>query len=571
MAPILLAGIGIVGLIVAIFVVGIILARLYTKVDAEKAFVRTGAGNRKVVMNGGALVLPVFHSIAWVNLKTLRLNVQKKEDHSLVTGDKLRIDVEVDFFVRVGNNADDVSTAAQTLGAGATDANVLARQVESKFVDALRTVAATMTLNELHQQRHQFVQQVQQAVAPDLKKNGLEMESVSLTSLNQTAKRYFSVDNVLDAEGLTALTTVTEQSKQRINDIEQTNQVAIEQRNLEAAQQRAEIKRQTTEVTLKNEQDIATTTAERRATIAATEAEGRRRAEQAAIDADQQIQTRKVEANQAVREAETKAQTAIQLATQAQAITVANKSKEEAKATAEANEARAQAVASEEAVTTARATEVARREKQVAVIAAERQAEQDSIGIVVAAEAEKKAASNRAEALRQEAEGARDAAVARAEGTRAEGLAEAEALAKRNEAQNSLSPEVVAQQVKLALIERMPELIAAAVAPLQKIESIRIAAVNGLGGSGGASGQGGEAVQGNGGMADQVVKAALAYQYQKPVIDSLLGEVGLKPGTSLDSLVAGAANAAGLIAEAPRVEPAAVGAAEAATGTLSAS
>ncbi|KWU19080.1 flotillin family protein [Burkholderia cenocepacia] len=547
MASLISAGIGIIGIVVAILVIGFILARLYTKVDAEKAFVRTGAGNRKVVMNGGALVLPVFHSITWVNLKTLRLTVQKKEDHSLVTGDKLRIDVDVDFFVRVGSSADAVSTAAQTLGAAATDAVALSRQVEAKFVDALRTVAATMTLNELHQQRHQFVQQVQQAVAPDLAKNGLEMESVSLTSLNQTAKKFFDVDNVLDAEGLTALTTVTEQSKQRINDIEQTNQVAIEQRNLEAAQKRAEIKRQTAEVSLKNEQEIATTTAERKASIAATEAEGRRKAEEAAIEADQQIQTRRVESNKAVKEAETKAETAIRLAAQDQAITVANRSKDEAKAAAEANEARALAVASEEAVITARETEIATREKQVAVIAAEKRAQQESIGVVVAAEAERNAAANRADALRVEAEGERDAAVARADGIRAQGLADAEALFKKNEAQNSLSPEVVAQQVKLALIERMPELIAAAVAPLQKIESIRIAAVNGLGGAGG-TGQGNGAVAGtnNSGMADQVVQAALSYQYQKPVIDGLLAEVGLKPGTSLDSLVASTASIAGL-------------------------
>jgi uncharacterized membrane protein YqiK len=546
MASLISAGLGLIGVIVAIVVIGFILARLYTKVDAEKAFVRTGAGNRKVVMNGGALVLPVFHSITWVNLKTLRMMVARKEDHSLVTGDKLRVDVEAEFFLRVGANADAVSIAAQTLGAAATDAQALIRQVEAKFVDALRTVAATMTLNELHQQRHQFVQQVQQAVAPDLAKNGLEMESVSLTSLNQTAKKFFNVDNVLDAEGLTALTTVTEQSKQRINDIEQTNQVAIEQRNLEAAQQRAEIKRQTAEVTLKNEQEIATTTAERKASIAATEAEGRRKAEEASIVADQQIQTRRVESHKAVREAETKAETAIQLATQDQAITVANRSKDEAKAAAEANQARALAVAAEEAVVTARETEIANREKQVAVIAAQKKAQQESIGVVVAAEAEKDAAANRAEALRVEAEGERDAAVARADGTRAQGLADAEALAKKNEAQNSLSPEVVAQQVKLALIERMPELIAAAVAPLQKIESIRIAAVNGLGGAGG-NGQGDGAQSGNnGGMADQVVQAALAYQYQKPVIDGLLAEVGLKPGTSLDSLVSGAASVAGL-------------------------
>ncbi|MNR71326.1 Inner membrane protein YqiK [compost metagenome] len=551
----------IIAAIVALLVLGLIIARLYTKSDAERAFVRTGMGNRKVVTNGGALVLPVVHSLTWVNLKTLRLNVSKKEDHSLVTGDKLRIDVEVDFFVRVSNNADAVTLAAQTLGNLTMDPRALASQVEAKFVDALRAVAARMTLAELHQQRHEFVQQVQQAVEHDLAKNGLEMESVSLTALNQTDKRYFNVDNVLDAEGLTQLTQVTEASKKRINDIEQTNQVAIEERNREAAKQRAEIRRQTVAVAAESEVQIAKTTADAEAEKAATAADGRRRAEEARISTDQQVRMREVEANKTVKEAETQAETTLRLAKQAQAITVAEKSKDEARATAEANEARAKAVAAEEAVVTARETEVANRDKAVAVIAAHKRAQEESIGIVVAAEAEKDAATNRAEARRIDAAGERDALVAKAEGVRAEGEAHADALAKRNAAQNTLSEEMVAQQVKLALIENLPAIIAKAVAPMERIESIRIAAVDGLNGAGkggaAGSGAGAGAGAGNGGLVDQVFSGALGYQFQKPVMDNLLREVGLGEGASLNNLVGSSLAVAGMGAAAPAAAQAA--------------
>ncbi|VTU42896.1 MULTISPECIES: flotillin family protein [unclassified Variovorax] len=537
-----LAGIGIplLAVLIVIVVIGFVLSKLYVKVDAERTFVRTGMGGRKVVLSGGALVLPIFHSITWVNLKTLRLEVTKKDDHSLVTGDRLRVDVGVDFFVRVGNNAESIGLAAQTLGDLTTKPELLARQVEAKFVDALRAVAAKMALNELHQQRHEFSQAVQNAVAPDLAKNGLEMESVSLTSLNQTDKRYFNVDNVLDAEGLAKLTAVTEANKKTINDVEQTNQVAIEQRNLEAARQRAEIKRDTAEVTLQNDLQVATMTANREAEIAATQADGRRRSQQASIDAEREIELARVASAQTVKTAETASETAVRLAQQEQAITVSNKTTQEAQAESEANKARALAVAAEEQVRTAQATEIANRTKAVAVIAAQQRAEEDSIGIVVAAEAEQTAANHRAMALRTEAEGHRDAQVARAAGILAEGEATAEALEKHNAAQNTLSPDVIAQQVKLALIAALPEIIAKSVAPLEKIDSIRIANIGGLGGNSSNDGNGGNGnTAGNGGgLVDQVVRGALTYQSQKPVVDSLLAQVGFGTGATLDNLLA---------------------------------
>ena len=525
--------------------IGSVLSRLYTKVDAERAFVRTGMGGSRVVLYGGALVLPVFHSIAWVNLKTLRLSVSKDREHSLVTGDRLRVDVQVDFFVRVGNNIEHISLAAQTLGALTTQPEGLARQVEAKFVDALRAVAATMTLDELHQQRHEFVQRVQQAVAPDLAKNGLEMESVSLTSLNQTDRSYFNVNNVLDAQGLAKLTSVTEANKKTINDLEQTNQVAIEQRNLEATRQRAEIKRDTSEVTLENELQIATMTAAREAQVAATKADGTRRSEQATIDSEREVELARVSSDQSVRTARTASETAIRLAQQAQAITLSNKTTEEAQAEAEANKARALAVAAEEQVISARSAEVANRAKAVAVIAAQQRAEEQSIGTVVAAKAEETAAEHRANAARKDAEGSRDAQVAHAAGILAEGSAKAEALEKYNAAQNSLSAEVIAQQVKLALIAALPAIIEQAVTPLQKIDSIRIASVGGLTGSGSAANDGGAAAAG-GGLVNEVVRGALAYQVNKPVMDGLLANVGLGAGASLDNLLGAGVGLAGL-------------------------
>ena len=70
----ILAGIA----LIALFVIGLILTRLYRRASKEVSFVRTGWGGEKVIMNGGALVLPVLHEIIPVNMNTLRLEVRRR-------------------------------------------------------------------------------------------------------------------------------------------------------------------------------------------------------------------------------------------------------------------------------------------------------------------------------------------------------------------------------------------------------------------------------------------------------------------------------------------------------------
>ena len=87
--------------VVVILAIGLILARLYTRSTRDEAYVRTGLGGQKVVLDGGSLVLPIFHSIARVNLKTLRLEVRRGENEALITKDRMRVDIGAEFYVRV--------------------------------------------------------------------------------------------------------------------------------------------------------------------------------------------------------------------------------------------------------------------------------------------------------------------------------------------------------------------------------------------------------------------------------------------------------------------------------------
>src|SRR5262245_64197415 len=142
-------------------------------------------------MDGCAIVYPVFHETILVNMNTLKLEVTRFGKDSLFTKDRMRVDVVVAFFVRVVPTKEGIANAAQTLGQRTMDPEALSQLVEDKFVDSLRAAAVSMTMQELLDKRQDFIQGVQNAVSEDLLKNGLELESVSLTRIDQTAMQFF--------------------------------------------------------------------------------------------------------------------------------------------------------------------------------------------------------------------------------------------------------------------------------------------------------------------------------------------------------------------------------------------
>ena len=567
------------GILISLVAIGLILARLYRRASKEISFVRTGLGGQQVIMNGGALVLPVLHETIPVNMNTLRLEVRRANEAALITRDRMRVDVQAEFYVRVQPTSESIANAAQTLGMRTMNPGALKELVEGKFVDALRAVAAEMAMIELHEQRVDFVQKVQQVVSEDLLKNGLELESVSLTGLDQTSKEHFNPDNAFDAEGLTKLTESIEERRKRRNEIEQDTEVAIARKNLEAERQTLEVRREQEYARLEQEREIAVRRASQEAEIARERAEQKRGAEQALILAAQQtqqsriaseravseeriemerqvrekeiakeraIESANIEKTQTVESAEIEKRKALELAEQDRAVAIANKSREKSEAESQADQARAEAVRAAEQVQTVRATEIAEREKRIELVEASKEAERQAIQIKVAAEAEKAAAKDHADAVRiesqanadrvrLEAQGAADAEKLAADAAELRYRVEAEGKRALNEAENLLNADQIARQIRLRLIEQMPEIIRESVRPMERIEGIRIYQVEGLGGGGGSAGSG-EA--GGGNLADQVVNSALRYRAQAPLVEALLKELGLE-GKSLDALTSG--------------------------------
>ena len=545
----------ILGLIVVAIVVAIavwLLHWLYLRSSKERAFVRTGLGGQKVVLDGGAFVLPIVHDVIPVNMNTLRLEVSRGRDKALITKDRMRVDVIAEFYVRVAAKPDAVAAAAQTLGLRTMEPEQLKELVEGKFVDALRTAAAEMTMEELHEKRGVYVKRVRESVAEDLTKNGLELEAASLTQLDQTSMEFFNPSNAFDAEGMTRLTEQIEHRKKQRNDVEQDTLIAIRNKNLEAEKLSLDIDRESEYARLTQQREVEIARARQRAEVTTERAQREQAAEGAqisakqAIDAarirsEQSIETERIGKERSIQAAEIERRQAMELAEQQRAIAVARESKAQSEAQAEAEVARAMAVSAEEKVFTAREVEMAERKKAIDLIAARQTAEREALRLTSAAQAEKDASADRGVAVRAQAEADADADKIRSMAMRVRAEIEAEALQLMNQAHNMLTPEARMSALRMKLVEKAEAIIRESVKPMERIEGIKILHVDGLGGAtanGHDSGGGG----GSGNFSDGVVNSALRFRAQAPLVDQLLREIGIEGG-DIQRLVGGASGA----------------------------
>ena len=536
----------------SIVILGIVFSRLYRKTTKELTFVRTGFGGEKVVVDGGALILPILHDYIDINMQSMKVTVARSKSDSFITKDRMRVDITADFYIRVGEDRESISRAAQTLGKKTVDLRELTGLIEGKLIATLRSVASSMEMKELHEKRDEFSSQVKNAIEADLSKNGLQLESVSLTSLDQTAKEFFNENNAFDAEGLTSLTQTIEERKKLRNDIERSTEVQIAQKNYETQSEKFEIQRKQAEAEATQQTKIANFQAEQEA-LRAKEAESRRKEaeeakivankaiEEAQINKARAIETVEIEKARAIREAEINKEKAVELANQSKNIEIAKKVEEEAAAKTLANEKKALEAASFEKIKTSSETEQAERVKKLALIEAQKEAEQLSIEKTVAAKAEKEAEENLAEAAKIKAMGASEAlkikATAEAEAIKITAEAnrlnyevEAKGKTEINNAENIVSAESLENRVKLALVEFMPQIIAQVVKPAEKIDSIKIVQMAGLGGANqGGIGSNTNGVVSNAGasLSDQIVNASLNYKVNAPIIDDLMKQVGI--------------------------------------------
>src|ERR1700753_3991133 len=289
--------------IIAIVIIVYIVNWLYHRSSKEVSFVRTGFLGQRVVIDGGAFVLPFIHDFTPVNMNVLPMAIVREKGGALITRDRMRIDIEADFYVRVQATREAVSIAAATLGRRTLEPERLHTLLSGKFVSSLRSVASEMTMEQMHEQRGEYVARVNAAAAEALAQNGLELESVAITDLDQTDLEFFNPSNRFDAEGLTKLMEDIEARRKLRNDIEQDSMIRIRTRNLEAERQALEIERESETARLEQERDIEMRRALQRTEVARERAARETEAEQAVITSREAIERARIANENAITQA----------------------------------------------------------------------------------------------------------------------------------------------------------------------------------------------------------------------------------------------------------------------------
>ncbi|MEX0807360.1 MAG: flotillin domain-containing protein [Dongiaceae bacterium] len=542
-------------IIIGIFAIAVawwLLSRLYQRSRSDVAFVRTGFLGRKVVISGGAFVFPVLHEVTGVNMNSVRLDIDRTGRSALITKDRLRVDVVASFNVRVGRNADDVSAAAQTFGKKTLQPDVLRHLLENSFIDALRTVASEMTMEELHLRRSDIGSRASEIVGPGLTRAGMELQSLSITKLDQTEREYFNPENAFDAAGLTYLTERIEDLRRRRHEVEQDAQIAIEGKALASARQRLTLKRDQEFAQMEQERELSVQRSREESSAARlhaeinletekTQLEAQRSVEEARIAIENEIEERRAHAQelrdkvrietdlavQTERASADKRLRQIEIET-AQMLEVSDverrKQVELAEQTLQAELAERSRVVAEVRVATERVKEELARAEE-AVIGA-REIARAEAGYSV----QSISSRQQAEMMKIVAEAEANVEKLRSAGTELRLQVEAAGIRARNEADNLLEPNVQAMRVKLELIEKLEAIIRESVKPLEQIEGLKILDIRGAGALPGGQGGGGSASGGDGNLADQLVNAALRYRGQGPLVDSLLKEIGVAGG-----------------------------------------
>lgn len=511
---------GIVIALIAAILLILFLNRYYRKATRETALIRTGAGGQRVVLDGGVLVLPFLHKVSEVNMRTTRLEIERLGPKSIITRDRLRVDVAAEFYVRVIPSAEGVATAAQALGAKSFRAADLAETLEGKLADAMLSVAATHTMDELQDNRAGYAREVTALLADNLAQNGLMLESVSLTRLDQTPFHALDENNAFNALGMRRLAEIIAMNRKERAAIEADAEVSVRQSQLEATKRKLTIAREEEEAMIAQSREIEVARARSLAETAEEQAASEQRREAARIAREREVRLAEIARDRELRRMALESDLNVESVRAENAVALAAKKAEAAVAEARAIAAKAREAEAEEAVRTARETAAAERDKALALIRAAEQAEVDATR--VRAEAGTILAMAEAEAR---------ATVEKAAAQKARLLAEAEGRAAVIAAENAQSPDLIAMKLDEARLKALPEVVERMMKPAEKIETIRINAISGLAPAAAGGGGGGDKPAVN-----QVVESVLSMALQLPAMQKLGEELGMNIGDGLGGI-----------------------------------
>lgn len=516
--------------IIVVILAILFLNRFYVKSSRDNALIRTGAGGRRILMDGGAVALPILHRVERLNMRTVRLRIEKTGAAALISEDRLRVDVSMEFHVRVEPTADGIATAAQAFGSKTYRDDEMQALLEGKLIDAVQAEVATRTMDALHERRDAFVEAVTTRLGANLARSGLLLDSASLTRLDQTPFNALDENNAFNAVGMRRLAeTIAENKKARVQ-IETEADIAVRKRQLEQAKERLAIERAQEEAEIAKKLDVEKRRIDLNTEIENARTEAERVAEEARIARVRDVKRAEIERDLVLRQREMEAVLAVETAKIDNSIRIAAKRGEESIAEAKAEKERSRIIEAQEAVQTARDLAVAERDKALALLKAREEADVDDART-----------KSQVETLLAMAKAESDAAQLRAEAERHRLIAESEGRSALIEAENAQSDQILRLRLEMHKLDKLPEIAAQMVKPAEKIDSIRINHISGLGSfSGGGAGEGGGGAGPTGFQSalDSIMGMAIGF----PAIKKLGEEIGVEMDHNLGARALDAIN-----------------------------
>ncbi len=516
---------GIVSAAIAILVGILFLHRFYAKASLETALVRTGVGGRKVVTEGGLLALPILHRLQKVSMQIVSVEVSRTGREAVLTSDKLRADVVMEFDLRVIPEPEAIATAAQTLGGRiARGGDVIGDVLSGSLADAIQTAAAVRTMDEIHLKRSGYSTDVTEAVAASAARLGLDVVSASLVALDQSALSHDNEMNAFNATGMRHLAELVARERQARVAAETGADIAVRELRLTQRQRQLELQREEREAEIAQQEYLAKLEADAKSREERARDEAGLASETARIDNEQRIKAAKVESDEALRLAEMAAILALEEKKISNDIQITRKRAEIAEAKIAEEESRSRMAVAAEQVQAEKERAVAEREREIAKLKQDRElALEDArfrqeIEILLAraeADATASAKASEAERVRREAEAAGRIAL--------------------NEAENTLSEAVIRMRLEERRLDRMPAIMEQMMKPVEKIDSIRI---NQIAGAGGNQSRGTGVSDAFGAAIEQILGMAV----QLPAMKKLGEEIGIDFDANLAGRTADYAN-----------------------------
>jgi flotillin len=463
-----------------LILLGVILFPLFfciRKIQPGRAGVKTGFGGIQVAFDW-MVRLPVLQTYHIVDISVKKLEITRKGKDGLVCRDNIRADITVAFYIRVEATAESVKKVSQMLTPErVSDIHQLRELFEAKFSEALKTAGKQMEFHELFTERLRFRDEIQNTIGKDL--DGFLLQDVAIDYLEQTPLDQHDPSNVLDSEGIKKITEITQRERVLANEFSQRAQVHVEKENADAAIAKREQQRRDSEDTAKQQRAVLEVKTNEEAEAAKVVEIRRLDVEAKRLETEEAIKLRTEDMNRAVQErqftvtkekqrleeeAKQEGEEARVRRERAVSLSEMDKEVKVAEAAVEVERKRAIVVAEQKAVVeqeeeknTIAARMTAEREREVALIEADKNAKKEQVVKVVAAEAQKEADRNTAEAEKIKtitaADAAREAALRDAERLQTMADAEAKSADKKRHAMEQEAEGLAAKEAAPGLAE----------------------------------------------------------------------------------------------------------------------